>query len=51
MFLTRSRRTALFGCLTAGLLAPLGITALAGSSTAATAITVAADGSGNYTTL
>jgi pectinesterase len=51
MFLPRSRRTLLFGCLTAGLLAPLGITALAGTSTAATAITVAADGSGNYTTL
>ena len=51
MVLTRSRRTVLFGGLAAALLAPLGITALASTSDAATAITVAADGSGNYTTL
>jgi len=51
MFPSRSRQTVLFGCLTAGLLAPLAVTALAGTSSAATAITVAADGSGNYTTV
>jgi pectinesterase len=51
MFLSRNRTT-LFGCLaTAGLLAPLAVTVLAASSNAATAITVAADGSGNYTTV
>jgi pectinesterase len=51
MFLNRSRRTTLFGCLAVGLLAPLAVTGSAGTSNAATAITVAADGSGNYTTL
>jgi pectinesterase len=51
MSLFRSRRPLLFGCLTAALLAPLAVTALAGTSNAATTITVAADGSGNYTTI
>ena len=40
----------LSGCLAAVLLAPLALTALAGSASAAT-ITVAADGTGNYTTI
>jgi pectinesterase len=51
MSLPRSRRTLLFGGLIAGLLASVAVTASAGVSSAATAITVAADGSGNHLTL